>query len=703
MSFKDLSLRESYSSDDTDVLYDFYIPCLNEAVLYRRLAAYYSSSSLSVAANGIIGLLKNNGHMQLVIGPQLSKEDLIAVKEAVVEPEVFIGDKIIRDLESIEDDAVLEHSRALGWMLAHDKLELKFAVKDSGIFHLKLGVFNDAKGNMLSFSGSANESASGWRENDEYIKVAIGWQESSKNSFNDDVKEFYRYWENQALKTDVVSAPEAVKDRLIKLAPRIFCIQDLEAIYKAHLQQEDGKTEKTRQDEPGTTHNKEEKPIVVLRDYQNEAIEAWQNNDMQGMFEMATGSGKTYTALGCVEQAIIAAKKDRKNCIVIISSPRNDIGDQWAKSLLDFGIQGKIIRCDGNNKVWRAELTDNLKMLRNLNDKILSVVTTHTTLSMPDFRDIISMNQSPDNICMLIGDEMHNLGAKTLSEGLLNMYKLRLGLSASPRRWFDDTGTELIYKYFGDTVYELTLKDAIERKFLVKYRYHPHFFSLTEDELQDYIDISERISKVFNQSKTEEEKKELLDRLYFARSEIVKRAENKFDVLEEIISTYMPLKRCLIYLDRLEDIDRVTDILQDLPIISARYSGHESRKERQDILTGFQQENINVLVAVKCLDEGIDLPNASLGIICASSTNPAQYIQRRGRLLRRFENKDHATIIDMILQPPVDTVDDFLRDTELRIFDKEVVRLKEFAESAMNKGECLIELSKRVRLFMPRG
>ncbi len=185
MGFIDLNLKKAYSYENDEILFDFYIPVMEVAVEYHRIAGFFSSSSLAVAARGVLGLIRNDGLMKLVTSPKLTKSDFKIIQEAEMKPEKYYEKKILEELDSCENEFIRNHLSLLGWMLVHDKLEIKIAMPyddDSisydefiGIFHPKVGIFTDEFDNKLSFSGSVNESARGWLENFEEFKVFRGW------------------------------------------------------------------------------------------------------------------------------------------------------------------------------------------------------------------------------------------------------------------------------------------------------------------------------------------------------------------------------------------------------------------------------------------------------------------------------------------------------------------------------------------------
>ena len=350
MSFKDISLKRAYSSDADDILYDFYIPVLATAKEYNRIAGFFSSTSLALAAKGIVGLIKNGGIMQLIVSPKLTHRDLEALIKCRVEPKEVIKQKMLEEIDKLEDQLIADHVRALGWMVANNKLELRIAIKNynerqpihdqedqqAGLFHQKVGILKDTENNIITFSGSINETASGWLDNIEEFKVFRSWESSEHDYINADVTKFNKFWDNLSSRVRLFTIPEAVKNRLIELAPDDISQIDLWKWY-------------TR---------KATRPVkkVDLYDHQQRAVESWLQHDMKGIFEMATGTGKTFAALACVSEAL----KRHNNLVIIITCPLQHLVKQWEREIINYGLGNQYIIADSTNPTWKSSLADKL-------------------------------------------------------------------------------------------------------------------------------------------------------------------------------------------------------------------------------------------------------------------------------------------------------------------------------------------------------
>jgi len=290
---------------------------------------------------------------------------------------------------------------------------------------------------------------------------------------------------------------------------------------------------------------------------------------------------------------------------------------------------------------------------------------------------------------------------------------MRLGLSATPRRFLDEEGTEIIYNYFSKIVFEFSLEEAINRirpdtgkTFLTPYRYIPEFISLTQKEIDAYTKQTREISLKFHSKMNSEEKEELLKNLYIKRANIIKNAENKYELLERILLNLpKPIKWTIIYCTP-RQIDPVIRIVNRLGLRTHRFTMEEGTvpqkrfnnlSERDYILKKFAEGELDVLLAMKCLDEGVDIPPARIAILLASSGNPREYIQRIGRVIRHYENKKEAIIYDFIVAPSVS--DTTLAEIEKKIFNKELKRSLYIAGIALNNSEALRKIYEQQKVL----
>ena len=673
MSLNKVNIKIKYDSDEDNLLDDFYIPVLSESTEYFRLSGFFNSSSLAVSACGLENFIKHGGKMKLISSVIFSEEDLTRINEAEENPLKIIEENFINDFNNISSEFVKDHLAALGWMIANGFLEIKVAYpKDlNSLFHPKVGILKDIDGNTVSFSGSDNETRSGWLNNIEEFKVFASWKSGHSEIIDSDINSFYKYWNNNANKVNVIEIPKAIKRDLIKLAPK-----DLDNLNFHQLPNYEG----------GDSITKDERK---LRFYQQEALDSWFDNDCRGIFELATGTGKTFTALKCLEKLY-----KKEDVVCVIACPLIYLVEQWEKDVKKFPIFENVYKIYGSNPNWKKELNDFIFDLDlGLSDDGV-IITTHNTFSNDDFKNILS--KIDKKLCLVV-DEMHHVGAEKFSQGLTNLnYVYRLGLSATPSVYMNDDATDFLMDYFGGIVASFTIQDALTNidpetgeYYLCEYNYYPIRVMLNNKEMEEYNKLSNRIRIQY--FKDNDDSEGLLVRLLNQRRQILKNAADKDDKLREILNRYDDLDHLIIF-TTYHQKDRVLKILGEENVspkheftsnVSAKHIKEIGMSEREVLIDKFDKGKLKALVAIKCLDEGVDVPSADKVIIMSSSTNPMEYVQRRGRVLRKFPGKKIATIFDMVVLPD----DDGLEITRT-IRDAEIKRLYDFIESAKNKLEC---------------
>ncbi len=702
-SFKELNLKKSYSSDEDDILNDFYIPVLKHTVEYNRLAGFFSSTVLAIAARGIIQLIKNKGRMKLIVSPKLSPGDIKTILSSKKDEKKLVEEILISELETLdlENLFVQDHVKALGWMISNGFLEIKIAlvrqpsgslmtfeqINNNALFHQKVGIFKDYAGNILSFSGSVNETKSGWLNHIEEFKVFRKWL-SEEGFVNPDIRKFNRFWNNEAKDVTVIELPVAVKAKFIKFSPKT-----LESLKL-------GKWHKIRKNEKS----------IRLYSHQQVAVQKWIANGMRGIFSMATGTGKTFAAIECLSILL----EHYKPLCAVIACPNNQLIVQWRNEIRKFSINDTILIADSTNRKWKDKMEEGLIDLHIANTETMLILTTHATLTSEDFNNILNRHHSSRINCLLIGDEVHRLGSPKRGNKLFDGFNFRLGLSATPDRGiFDIEGTKTVLDFFHGIIFKFELGDAITKinpmtgkSYLTPFYYKPVFVELELDEVNDYLELTNRISKICRKNKNE---KDILDsesvkNLLFQRSGIIKNAKNKILHLEHVITSlieeYKNVKWLLIYCTE-KQIDTIIPILKKHRLISHKFTMKEGTipnskfnglSERSYILQKFEEGDYHVLVAMKCLDEGIDIPPARITILTASSGSEREYIQRIGRVIRRYPEKKNATIFDLIVIPPIDKLPKQLKHLEQRIMKSEYARFEKIVKNAVNSSEALSKL-----------
>ncbi|MEM1310248.1 MAG: DNA phosphorothioation system restriction enzyme [Cyanobacteria bacterium P01_H01_bin.153] len=442
---------------------------------------------------------------------------------------------------------------------------------------------------------------------------------------------------------------------------------------------------------------------MTLRPYQQQAIENWFANQGRGTLKMATGSGKTITAL-----AIAAALYEKIQLqALIVVCPYRHLVNQWMRECRKFGL--KPILAFDHVQAWQGELSRQLYTLRSDDNGFLTVITTNATLTGTAFQS--QLPYFPEKT-LIIGDEAHNLGSPKLAASLPRTIGLRLALSATPERYFDDAGTQFLLDYFGPVLQpEFTLADALRAGALVRYRYHPLLIELTETETQRYSALTTKIGQALSIDE-DTESNAALAALSMRRAKLIANAAHKLTALRSLMQPRLHTTHALFYCGdgSVEDavssettrhLDAVTSLLgKELGYRVNTYTAKTSLEERETLRQQFESGELQGLVAIRCLDEGVDIPATRTAVILASSNNPRQFIQRRGRVLRPAPGKERAEIFDMIVLPP--DLERKTLDAERSLLRKELRRFLEFADLADNAGEArvqLLDLQKRYDLM----
>ena len=672
MGLREISFKLSYDSDEDDILNDFYIPALSKSTSYQRLAGFFSSSALAIAAKGICQLIKNGGTMKLAVGAKLRKQDIEAIEKGIRSREEVLSELMIKDIDSIESEFVKDHVRALAFMIANRKLEIKVVIplttnqNDSeeleGIYHMKVGLLSDGT-DVVSFSGSINESRMGWLHSIEEFKVFCSWMPGQETYIAKDKEKFEKYWTGSAKRAIVLDVPTAVKNKLISIAPSNIDELQLEK------------------------YNKPEKKQLWKN--QTEAIEAWIKNGYRGILAMATGSGKTLTALWAAELA-------DPHVATIILVPTEPILVQWTKTEIPkFDPSAQIIACSSNNPEWKSVLPFRLAQLRNNGRKNVAgnrlyVVALLNTAAGSAF--LKAWEGIPPEKVQVICDEVHHIGAPFFQKCMDLQAFRRLGLSATPERSWDPVGTEDIRRYFGTTIYEYSLKRAIEDGHLCHYRYHPYFAFLNPDEFQDYNELSEKISREIaaintkskNENKTSFKTSRKLERLLEERARIKKKAEDKVRAFREAMSeiTERPL---IVFCEDEEQLSDIESVLKDKGASYLVYTSRMTKWEREKALEIFKRGDTSIMLAIRCLDEGLNVPECEGCVIVASSSSEREFVQRRGRILRGLKGKI-AALNDIIVLPAEVTEQEDMEIAETLV-RQELERVRQLVAASDNEWE----------------
>ena len=695
MALSDLPLKLSYRSGSEDVVSQFLIPCMEQAELYQRAAGYFTSHGLALAARGVASLASRGGRMQLVVSPHLEATDVIALQKALHQPKEALKSILSRNLQDIEDAILKDRLNALAWLAASGLLEIRIALRVNennqiarGIYHEKVGIFSDHAGNSAAFSGSSNETAGGLLENFESIEVFCSWKGES-NRIEAKARDFDALWNDTTPGLRVLE----FSDDACELLKRFRDPAKPPEGFDLHRVRE---TESSRGFQPPDW--------LTLHDYQEEAIQKWAKTGGKGIFAMATGSGKTLTALS------LACRVANRNSplVIVVVCPFINLCNQWIEEIAAFNL--KTVPCFEGRDRWEKLLAEAYQSISAGLETAVALVTTTRTFQSPAFQSQLRARVSSQHH-ILIADEVHNLGASKIQKYLPEEIQLRVGLSATPERHMDPEGTQALFDYFGEIVYEYPIDRAIAEGRLCPYYYYPHIVQLTNDETIEYLEITEKLGRLLAYDDKSELGQAAMS-LLIRRSRLLAGAENKIDVLDQVLGD-LPEKptKALFYCgdgrttdqiaqEEVRQIEAVSRLLGEAHQLRVRnFTYREKSTEREDILRDLGSGFLDGVVAIRCLDEGIDLPDLRIGFLLASSTNPRQFIQRRGRLLRHAKGKDFAIIHDFIIEPPDfgGSMSDDAYNLERRFFKRELNRIADFCNTAEN-GNAALNSLKPLRL-----
>lgn len=696
MSLLDVNIKKEYRSPRDNIVTDFYIPLLKEASLYKRSVGFFSSSSLLEISYGIAKLVNNNGKILLIASPNLSQEDIEAINKGYELREDVIERALLRYITEPQNYFEEERLNLLATLIAQEKLDIKiaFSLKNDklGLYHEKLGLIHDNENNIIAFSGSMNETENAFINNYEIVDVFTSWEDNDRVVIKE--KAFDQLWFNNDSSAVVYDFPRVVKEKIMsyKKGNVDWDIDNKEFIKNITSNSE---VEKLK-----TVTNSPEIPAgVSLHDYQKNAIENWKDNNYKGIFDMATGTGKTFTGLGAITELY---KNKNGKLAVIIVCPYQHLVDQWVEDILNFNINPIIghsssIQKDFKQKFKMAIMDYNLGVR-----KFFCFVCTNGTFSS---EYIQSQIQNIRGDVLLVVDEAHNFGATNLKKTLTDKFNYRLALSATLERHGDEEGTQALLNYFGKKCIEFSLEDAINQKFLTPYEYHPVVIYFEESELEEYHTLSKEISRCIIKKNGKTELNERGKVLAQRRARVVAGAYAKIPRLAKEIKPFVNDNHILVYCgatkiseqddlgEDMRQIDVITSLLgKDLKMNVAQFTSNEDSATRELLRKKFfDGDYLQALVAIKCLDEGVNIPAIKTAFILASTTNPKEYIQRRGRVLRKYPGKEFAIIYDFVTLPrPLDeaanlTVEEI--SCEKSMVKNEINRMTEFKRLALNRME----------------
>ena len=703
---RELQIKNEYRSLHDNIPKDFYIPLLNESVMYKRSVGYFSSKVLIGISYGIEKMIQNGGSIRLICSPNLDSEDIQAINAGYKNRlNDYIEEKLVKGITKPENEFEEERLNFLAHLISNNKLDIKIALSFKngifGLYHEKLGLFYDSDSNIVAFSGSMNETLKGIAENYETVDVFKSWSDPDGRVLQKE-NAFDSLWDNLDESAHVLSFPEAVKNKIISYKKDRINYELLSNSVNEYL--DSISKEKLTLSYSAIPYIDES---VKLRKYQEDAIKEWKENNFCGIYDMATGSGKTYTAYASIVELINHCIKKSRPVLVIVLCPFQHLVEQWLEDIEKFHIDNKLVGYGSHGD--KDYITKLKRSIRDLKYEILKYqffITTIASFRKSKIQDVIK-DTSID--IALVVDEAHYVGTKSFSKYLNEEYKYRLALSATIDRYRDEEGTDLIHNYFGKVCIKYTLEDAIKNGDLCKYYYHPVVNILSYNEREQYEQLTKKIKKLNYGNDDLNVNSEIVDELkllLIRRSLIVASAENKLISLKKLMKNYKNDNYMIVYcgatrvLDydidndiELRQIQQVTRLLgNELGMDVRTYTSRDSVEERIETRKAFALgPPVNALVAIKCLDEGVNVPNIRRAFILASTTNPREYVQRRGRCLRNAQGKDAAYIYDFITLPfdlnQVRTLDKTMLQPYISLLKNELNRIEEYSSMAINKSD----------------
>ena len=679
MNFRELKIKESYDSVRDDVYADFFSYVLESSQEVRRFGGSFNSENFVTIAQGMGQFIRNDGHMKLLLFSNLLEQDILAINQGLKTEDDLVLKNWIEDWSSVSKKFVSDHTKALAWMLRNNYLEIRIIkITDKNgqqVSHEQIKHIAKTQETNGFFIGSGDDEVLNFVGNLEYVEdeddyshitTFKSWSDGQSDYCNENFGNFMDLWDGE--KTEYVqniyfqSFPlgASVKEKLIEISPN-------------------SKSDITL-----------ERPFS-LRPYQENAVNLWADNQFQGIFEMATGTGKTRCAVGAIKKL----ESEVGNFLIVIVVPSDPLALQWKEELEKWGIKSAMTLKKTVGK-WKEEVLDYVRTSNTSPSKKYCIITSYKTYSNIEFKNLLFENSKS---IFLIADEVHNAGAENAKDGLVDGYNFKLGLTATLNRYFDDDGTALIKKFFSDAVFRYTIKDGIREGFLCPYRYHVIPIDLDEKEYDEYKKESKTMGTNYKERFNDSLKMQKYLRASERRANIIKNASAKLDAVKTIFKERNDMSYGLMYCNpgQIDDVRELCTNNSPNPIHVRKITEKNTptRKERQVIIDAMIRGDYHALLAIKILDEGWDCPELRYCILMASSGNDKEYVQRRGRILRKFsgvypngDKKTRADIYDLCVIPDISGFSDDEVAMEVALAEKEFKRMRQISDSSENPENC---------------
>ncbi|MCY4163926.1 MAG: DEAD/DEAH box helicase family protein [bacterium] len=664
-----------YRLPEADIGTQVLIPGFQRAKRVRGAFGWFTAGWIERLAPGLAEYLNKPNPAQIcfTVAPFLYAKERQALQEA----SSMSAEESVHRIAGVFIDGRIDAS-ALGrhaldcmaWMIATNQLRLRVAVpKPNSNYHPKIWLFDDGTDQVL-VRGSANATGRGLTAGVEHMDVDVSWDERGQDRVATGIC-ILDDWENgRSIGIErTLDMPDALRNDIIKTAPESAPTPEnyLEATaeYLANTRITDSRTALEELQARFTPQSTPELPRMVIPEWldwrsgnyahQGEAVDAWESepNPERGTIAMATGAGKTLTALICATQ--VQDRLGNAPLLIVVSAPSTPLIIQWKQEIERFGIKASTPTIASNTNTAISRFLQPV----SVGGTHIAVITNNLLCNQA-FQNTLAnhiQNASRSIATMLIGDEAHTLGSEGFINNKPDFFERRLALSATPERQYDPDGTEEIFNFFGSTVYKFGLDKAIGFC-LVPYDYYVHATTLDGEELDQFEELTERIRRMIFRKDDEDEKNQNLTTLFIKRRRIIETATSKIPLISAVLThrDIHSLKNTLVYASAKnpEQFDNIADILTRHNVRWAPVTQETTANSTllENTLKTFSEGGYQVLLAKKVLDEGVDIPSIQEAFLVASSTVEREWVQRRGRILRRHPNKPRAILHDFIALPP---------------------------------------------------
>lgn len=686
----DVSPEPMYFLPDEDFVDDVLVPALKAADAFDCMVGFFDSGALSELAPGLAEYL--NGHatpIRLVISPTVSAEDLAALEDGTRTAPDIITRRLREVLGSaqLDSNALARHTvLCLSYLLATRRITIRVALVAGGMFHTKIWLLTQG-GETLAAHGSINMTDAALSRNIEQIGVAVSWGSEYERKTIDGLRGFFRsMWAGEPTDryptAQVYPLPEAIEQDLLQLRPSVSPSPRDFDVARPKRPRPEAQIPKTQ-------------TRLVLPSYldvdvgpfqhQGKAIGAWEDAGRRGILAMATGSGKTVTAI-----AAAARLADTRPLLVVVAAPQRPLISMWAREVRKFSVE-PLVLLDGSAHAKLKQIEAAIRRLEIGASTTEVLVCTHALLVDPRFHAALSRTGIAR---LLVGDEVHNLGRPQFIQQPPEFFEYRLGLSATPERQYDPDGTERLEEFFGPQVFEFGLGEAIG-KCLVPFDYFVHFVDLETDEVYEWADLTAKINKLTpmqGDAKSGEAVERRLKLLRMRRRKVLETAAGKIPALAALLREKgKSLDHTLIYVTDKDpsQMEEVHAVLDEARVLYHRVTEAETSIGglADRVLDAFERGDLRVLTAKRVLDEGINVPAIERAYVLASTTVERQWTQRLGRVLRLdpATGKTSAEYHDFVPLPaPRDATDADARD----LLRGELNRVRFFGQHARNPNDA---------------